>query len=403
MEHKNAMTDNTPFAKHMAAELLVLDRGEGVWLYDRAGNKYLDFGSGIAVNALGYGREDMAGVVYEQMKKLIHIPPLWTSEPALELGKKLVNSGPFAAVHFGSSGTEANEAALKFARLYAVRKKGPGHHKLLCFEGAFHGRTMGALSCTPTPKYQDPYKPLIPGVVSIPYNDVGALKAALNNEFAAVIAEVVQGEGGLTCMEPGFARELDSLCRQHDVILIADEIQTGLFRTGSLYASLEIGLTPDIITLSKPLAGGLPLSATLIAEKVNDCIHFGEHGTTFGGGPVTTALGLFVWETINAPGFISELKEKITCLDELLTRLAGECSCAGRLKGKGFLRGVEILDKKNLGDELMPSVLASARDKGLLALRSGANILRIAPSFIISKQEIAHGMELLKSVLDTYA
>jgi len=402
MEKQDALTTDTPFAKHMAPELLVLDKGDGVWLYDRVGNKYLDFGSGIAVNALGYGREDMAGVVYEQMKKLIHIPPLWTTQPALELGKKLVNSGPFAAVHFGSSGTEANEAALKFARLYARRKKGEGHHKIMCFTGAFHGRTMGALSCTPTLKYQDPYRPLVPGVVVVPYNDIQALRATLNNEFAAVIMEVVQGEGGLTGMTPGFAAELDALCRRHDVILIADEIQTGLYRTGSLYASIEIGLTPDIITLSKPLAGGLPLSATLITEKVNELIHVGEHGTTFGGGPVTTALGLFVWNTITAPDFVSGLKDKMGYLDELLLGLQKEYACVGQLKGKGFLRGLEILDTKNRGDDLMPSVLETARDAGILVLRSGANILRIAPSFVISKEEIARGIELLKKVLKKY-
>ncbi len=402
MENTKATIGNTPFAGHVAPELLVLDRGEGVWLYDKAGNKYLDFGSGIAVNALGYGREDMAQVVYAQMKKLIHIPPLWTTEPALELGKKLVASGPFAAVHLGSSGTEANEAALKFARLYARRVKGEGHHKILCFENAFHGRTMGALSCTPIAKYQDPYKPLVPGMLSVPYNDVEALKAALNEEFAAVIVEIVQGEGGLACMTQAFAEELGVLCKKHNIILIVDEIQTGLYRTGSLYASLEIGLKPDILTLAKPLAGGLPLSATLLADKVNKLIHVGEHGTTFGGGPVTTALGLFVWEELNKPAFLAELKEKIQYLDELLKELKQGSSCVGELKGKGFLRGIEILDTKGKGDELMPDVLAKAQAEGLLVLRSGKNIMRIAPSFIISGQELKLGVELLHKVLKNY-
>jgi acetylornithine/N-succinyldiaminopimelate aminotransferase len=398
MEKSKATVDDTPFAGHVAPELLVLDRGEGAWLYDKAGNKYLDFGSGIAVNALGYGREDMAQVVYTQMKKLIHIPPLWTTEPALALGKKLVASGPFAAVHFGNSGTEANEAALKFARLYAKRVKGEGHHKIVCFENAFHGRTMGALSCTPTPKYQDPYKPLVPGIVSLPYNDSAALKNTLNDEFAAVIVEVVQGENGLNCMTREFAGELNLLCKKHDIILIADEIQTGLYRTGSLYASLEIGLHPDIITLAKPLAGGLPLSATLLAEKVNKLIHVGEHGTTFGGGPVTTALGLFVWDRLHEPAFLAELKAKINYLDELLNKLQQDYACVGQLKGKGFLRGIEILDTKGRGDEFIPDVLAKIQAQGLLVLRSGKNLLRIAPSFVISEQELALGAELLQKV-----
>jgi acetylornithine/N-succinyldiaminopimelate aminotransferase len=402
MKKKDAVVTHTPFAKHVAQELLVLDKGKGVWLYDTAGKKYLDFGSGIAVNALGYGREDMAKAVYKQMKKLVHVPPLWTTEPALELGKKLVASGPFAAVHFGNSGTEANEAALKFARLYAQRVKGEGHHKLLSFYNSFHGRTLGALSCTPTPKYQDPYKPLLPGCLAIAYNEVETLKKTLNAEYAAVIVEVVQGEGGLTCMTEEFARELHSLCKKYDIILIADEIQTGLYRTGSLYASLEIGLEPDIVTLAKPLAGGLPLSATLLAGKVNDQIHFGEHGTTFGGGPVTTVLGLLVWEKLNDPGFIRELKDKIQFLEKLLKEIKSGSPCVGELKGKGFLRGIEILDLKKRGDKLMPEVLAKAQAQGLLALRSGTNVLRIAPSFIISKSELAKGAQLLQKVLKDF-
>jgi acetylornithine/N-succinyldiaminopimelate aminotransferase len=400
MEKSKATVNNTPFAGHVASELLVLDRGEGVWLYDKAGNKYLDFGSGIAVNALGYGRKDMAQVVYNQMKKLIHIPPLWTTETAYALGKKLVQSGPFAAVHFGNSGSEANETALKFARLYAKRVKGEGHHKIACFENAFHGRTMGALSCTPTPKYQDPYKPLVPGVVSLPYNNIAALKKVLNDEFAAVIVEVVQGEDGLNCMTEEFAAELDRLCEKYDIILIADEIQTGLYRTGSLYASLEIGLHPDIVTLAKPLAGGLPLSATLLAEKINKLIHIGEHGTTFGGGPVTTALGLFVWDKLHDPAFLTELKAKINCLEKLLQKLQQDCACVGQLKGKGFLRGIEILDTKGRGEQLMPELLAQIQKQGLLVLRSGKNILRIAPSFVISEQELALGVDLLHKVLE---
>ena len=282
----DAIAKNHSLPAQYAAELLVMRSGDGVRLEDTAGKRYLDFAGGIAVNALGYGREDLARAAYEQMLRLPHISNVYASEPTLELARRLRASGDWAAVFFGNSGSEANEAALKYARLYALRTKGPDHHRILCFSGAFHGRTMGAISCTPTAKYQDPFVPLVPGVAVAPYNDEAALERALDGGFAAVIVEVVQGEGGLSVMSPGFAAALNRLCQKHDALLIADEVQTGLCRTGDLFASRGVGLEPDMVTLAKPLAGGLPLSAVLIPEKVNRLIHYGEHGTTFGGGPV---------------------------------------------------------------------------------------------------------------------
>ena len=239
---EQAFVEGVPFPKNYSSRFLMLTRGEGVRVEDRAGNRYLDFGAGIAVNALGYGREDLARAAYEQMLKLVHVSNLYATEPATELAAELVASGPFAAVHFGNSGTEANEAALKYARLYAHRTRGEGHHKILCFEGAFHGRTLGALSCTPSAKYQDPFRPLLPGVEVLPFNDPATLEETLDDSFAAVIVEVVQGEGGLACMSPEFSGALVRTCRRNDVILIADEVQTGLSRTGTLYAAAFSGL-----------------------------------------------------------------------------------------------------------------------------------------------------------------
>src|SRR5208337_3058609 len=237
--------------------------------------------------------------------------------------RAMLEQGPFefASVFFGNSGTEANEAALKYARLHSLRTKGPGHEKLLCFSGAFHGRTLGALSCTPSPKYQDPYKPLVPGVVVAPYNDAAALESTLTDQFAGVIVEVIQGEGGLAEMTPGFARALNEACARTGAILIADEVQTGMARTGTFYASEGAGLQPDIITLAKPLGGGLPLSAVLIPGKVNDFIHPGDHGTTFGGGPATTAVAAKVWETVRQPAFIAHVRDMGEHLLQGLRRL----------------------------------------------------------------------------------
>ncbi|HEQ72292.1 MAG TPA: aspartate aminotransferase family protein [Spirochaetia bacterium] len=399
MTEKTAIEKNLPYGKHFGEELLVIDRGEGSRLWDEAGTAYLDFGAGIAVNALGYGREDFAKAVYDQTKKLVHISNVFANRPALELGSLLVASGPFGAVHFGNSGSEANETALKFSRLYALRKKGEGHHKILSFSNAFHGRTYGALSCTPTPKYQDPFKPLVPGMESCPYNDAAALERTLDESFAAVIVEPVQGEGGLDVMHPDFTAALNRLTKKHNVVLIADEVQTGLGRTGSLYASLAMGLEPDMITLAKPIAGGLPLSATLFSKEVNELIKYGEHGTTFGGGPVTAALALVVWRAITAPGFMESVNEKSAYLEKLLAQLKEEIPALGAVKGKGLLRGIEIPATTEAPDQMMKKIIGLARENGLLILRSGKNVVRIAPPLTISREELAEGMAILKKAL----
>ncbi len=397
MGKKSAMETDLPIPKQFGSELLVISRGDGVWLEDSAGKKYLDFAGGIAVNSLGYGREDIARTVYEQMKRLPHISNVFANEPALALGRIMIASGPFGAVHFGNSGTEANEAALKYARLYAYRTKGKGHEKLLCFENAFHGRSLGALSVTPNPKYQDPFAPLIPGVVVAPYNDAAALEKIIDGSFAGVIVEPVQGEGGLTVMKPEFAEALNTLCRKHDVMLIADEVQTGMGRTGTFYGSEGMGLKPDIVTLAKPLAGGLPLSATLIPAKINDILHPGDHGTTFGGGPVTTAVAAKVWAIISDPAFLEGVRRRGKALRTALEGLKAGSPRVGELRGRGMLQGFEYLPAAGGPD--LSGLIALAREKGLLILRSGSNVVRIAPPLVIEEKEILYGVEIMREVL----
>ncbi len=393
----SATVRNHPLPRQYAPELLVLSSGEGVHLQDAAGRRYLDFAGGIAVNALGYGREDLARAAYEQMRKLAHVSNVFANEPALELAGKLRAAGDFDAVFFGNSGTEANEAALKYARLYALRTRGTGHHKFLCFSGAFHGRTLGSLSVTPSAHYQDPFQPLIPGVVVAPYNDAAALERVLDRTFAGVIVEVVQGEGGLATMSIEFARTLNRLCRQHDVILIADEVQTGLGRTGHLFASYGTGLEPDIITLAKPLAGGLPLSAALIPEKVNRLIEFSDHGTTFGGGPVTTAVALKVWETISQPAFLAEVREKGAVLRTALEGLGKRCPSMGEPRGMGLLQGIVYKGLPGMGGaDTVRDLLVRLQGHGLLALRSGADVLRLAPPLVISAEDIKAGVAIIE-------
>ncbi|UCF99756.1 MAG: aspartate aminotransferase family protein [Spirochaetaceae bacterium] len=416
MSNKSALIKDHPLPNCFTPELLMISRGDGVWLEDSSGRRYLDFTGGIAVNALGYGREDLAEIASQQMKKLVHISNLYITEPALELATKMIARGvheargegeagsEFRVVQFLNSGSEANETALKYARLYALRRKGEGHHKLLSFTGSFHGRTMGALSVTPNAKYQTPFLPLVPGIEVGEYNDVAGLEKSLDQSYAGVIVEVIQGEGGLAAMSREFAEALNRLCGKHDVILIADEVQTGLSRTGSFYASSGIGLDPDMITLAKPLAAGLPLSAVLIPEKINSLIHVGDHGTTFGGGPVTTAVASKVWDILSNPQFIAQIREKGAYLAEKLAALSKKYSFLGGVRGRGLLLGIEILQERLAQGsdtaEVMPALLAAFREEGMLILRSGANILRIAPPLIIGTEEIDTGITIMARLFD---
>jgi len=392
---KDSMEKDLPFPPQYGSELLVISRGRGVWLEDDAGKRYLDFAGGIAVNALGYGRADLARAAYRQMRKLNHISNVFTTKPALDLARKILSREPgrFASVFFGNSGTEANEAALKYARLFALRTRGTGHEQILCFSGAFHGRTMGSLSVTPSPKYQDPYQPLVPGVCVAPFNDVEALSRLLTPKFAAVIVEVIQGEGGLTAMTPQFAAALNERCRETGAILIADEVQTGLCRTGTFFASEAVGLRPDLITLAKPLAGGLPLSAVLIPPRIHEQIHYGDHGTTFGGGPVTTAVAAQVWDRLSEPSFAKHVQEMGKALRSGLEHLKATGTGIGELKGMGLLQGFEYTagEPKDL--------LARLQQKGLLALRSGTNVIRLAPPLIIDARQIQRGIDIIEEAL----
>jgi acetylornithine/N-succinyldiaminopimelate aminotransferase len=392
---------NPPFAKNYASEMLQIDHGKGVELWDASGKRYLDLGAGIAVNALGYGRKDLARIASKQMRKLIHISNLYATAPAIELANLLIEKtapiGAFSAVQFGNSGAEANEAALKYARLYARAKRGEGHHKILALGNGFHGRTMGALSATPTKKYSEPFEPLVPGMEAVPFNDAEALEAVVDGSFAAVIVEVVQGEGGLRVMSSEFAAKLNEVCRRHDVLLIADEIQTGLGRTGELFGSSLVGLKPDIMNFSKPLAGGLPLSATMVPEKVNELLHPGDHGTTFGGGPVTSAVAVHVVRTIADPAFMASVSERADELTAMLNGLVQSKNEVSERRGVGMLQGLVI--EAEDPPARVAEIMKACADQGVLLLRSSSNVVRLAPPLVIGKADLERGVAVLASVL----
>ena len=396
-----AIIENPPFPKEYASRFLELSHGKGSYLYDTSGKRYLDFGAGIAVNALGHGRKDLAKIASKQMQKVIHVSNLYTTKPAVKLAVRLVRLGDFAAVHFGNSGSEANETAIKFARMYGKRTAKDSTKprvKLLCFQNAFHGRTMGALSVTPTEKYQKPFGPLVPGVEVATLNQVESLDPLASGEYCAVIIEPVQGEGGLTKVTHEFSAALNDACRKNDVILIADEVQTGLGRCGFDLASKAVGLSPDIVTLAKPLAGGLPLSATLIPRKINDLIGTGEHGTTFGGGPVTTSVAGYVVDTVLDPAFLRNVQDISEYLAKGLKRLIAGIEAFEETRGLGLLTGVTIAEN---AAHLLPNLLAAAQEQGLLLLRSGTNVIRIAPPLIISQAEIDEGIAIIENVAKT--
>jgi len=397
----DAYASKPPLPRQYAENLLVMEKGRGCRISDRSGREYLDMGAGIAVNSLGYGRLDLAEIAAKQMRKLIHVSNLFTTGPALELAEKIIAAGPprgstskFEAVHFGNSGSEANETALKYARLYASDKRGDGHHGFLAFSGGFHGRTMGALSLTANTQYRLPFNPLIPDALILPLNDEEALRNTLDESFAAVIIEPIQGEGGLHKPNEAFVRTLNALCRQYDVLLITDEIQSGLGRCGELYASSLIGLEPDIITLAKPLAAGLPLSAVLIPSKINQLLKPGLHATTFGGGPLTTAVASATWDLLNDPVFMEEVNRKGAFLESLLNEGLKSLGIPGEVRGIGMLRGLHLVDEK-YDSSWCNKVLKKTLEAGLIILKSGLDVLRLAPPLVISYDELTEGVHIL--------
>ncbi len=402
----NAFTQDTPFPRNYSRQVLTFDHGRGVYLTDIAGNRYLDLGSGIAVNALGYGDRQLARIIARQARQMVHVSNLYATPTALQLGNRLLDLAGLAmrtdagAVHFGNSGAEANEGAIKYARLWSYRTRGPGHHRIISFSNAFHGRTMGALSATPKEAYRTAFEPLVPGFDTVPFNDVEALKAALDDTVAAVMVEVVQGEGGLQEIYPEMVAFLNSLGPEQGVLVIADEVQTGLGRLGTLFGCTSIGLKPDIITLSKPLAGGLPLSATIIPVVVNEQVQVGDHGTTFGGGPVTSAAALYVLDRMERRGFLDSVQKRAAQFEEGIRHIQKQFPWIVEIRGRGLLRGLRI-DLGKDQETQFPKILVVAQDRGLLLLRSGSDVIRVAPPLIISEREMEKALQLLQAVFET--
>lgn len=369
---------------------MLLTHGQGARLFDSEGNGYLDFMSGIAVTALGHADPEWVAAVSEQAGKLAHVSNLFHTAPHAELAQRLVEHAFADRVFFCNSGSEANETALKFARKYARRDGAEDKTGIVAFSGGFHGRTMGALSATARVKYQEPFAPLVPGVTFADFNDLDAAAQAIGDDTCAVIVEPLQGEGGIHPATAEFLHGLRDLCDRHDALLIFDEVQCGLGRSGRLWAYELYDVAPDMMTLAKPLAGGLPIGTTLVKEAVAQVIRPGDHGSTFGAGPLVCRAAQVVFDRVSQPSFLAGVREKGR---HLLSRLADmDSPKVTEVRGRGLLVGVEL-------DRPVKPLLAAARQRGVLVINAGENVLRLCPPLIIDKDEIDTAVEVIAECL----
>lgn len=370
----------------------VLVRGEGMTLYDSEGNAYQDWVAGIAVNALGYNDAGVNERIHAQLTSgLIHLSNLYHNAPQAELARLLVARSFADRVFFSNSGTEANEGALKFARRVAYNNGKTNKTGLVTFSHAFHGRTMGSLSLTPKEKYQKPFQPLLPNVTIAEYNDIASAKAAINDDTCAVILEPIQGEGGIHIATPEFLQAVRELCDAHDAVLIFDEVQCGVGRTGKLWAHEWTGVTPDIMTIAKPLAAGLPIGAILVTQNIADHIQAGDHGSTFAGSPFVTHVAHYVVGRISQPDFLAHVREVGDYLQERLQEL--NSPLIQDVRGRGLMVALE------LSKDVAP-VIQGGYARGLLLVNAGTNVIRLVPPLIAEKHHVDYLMEQLTVLLE---
>lgn len=378
---------------------LVLERGEGAYLYDSEGQRYLDFMAGIGVNALGYGDPGLADAVRRHADALFHVSNLFLTRPQVLLAERLVNSCFADRVFFTNSGTEAVEGALKFARKVAYeRRHDTIQHEVIAFTHAFHGRSMGALAATANEKYRRPYEPLISGVHFAPYNDIEAARALISEHTAAVILEPIQGEGGIMPASESFLRGLRQACDEVEALLIFDEVQCGMGRTGILWAHQWADVQPDIMVTAKPLGGGLPIGAILSTEAVASAIRVGDHGSTFAGGPFITTVAQYVFDRVNAPVFLDHVKDIGNYLGEALSGLVAEGLPIHEVRGRGLMWGVELQAEYPAYE-----VVAAAVSEGLLLVGAGRNTVRILPPLIIGASEVDDFCRRFRATLRAFA
>ena len=372
---------------------IMFDHGEGCYLYDTEGKKYLDFAAGIAVNALGYHYPGYDEALKAQIDKLTHISNLYYNEPMSEAGEKLVKASGLAKAFFTNSGTEAIEGALKAARKYAYTKYGKEAQKyeIIAMNHSFHGRSMGALSVTGTEHYREPFEPLIGGVKFADFNDLESVKAQITDKTCAIITEVVQGEGGIYPAKKEFLEGLRQICDEKDIMLIFDEIQCGMGRTGHYFAWQAYGVQPDIMTSAKALGCGVPVGAFVLSEKAAKAsLEPGDHGTTYGGNPFVCAAVSKVFDIYENDKIIEHVQEMTPYLEHKLDEIVAKHECAATRRGMGFMQGI-VIQGRPVGE-----VVKAGLAKGLLVISAGSDVLRIVPPLVITKEHI----DKMASILD---
>lgn len=375
---------------------VMFDHGEGCYLYDTEGKKYLDFAAGIAVNALGYHYSGYDDALKSQIDKLTHISNLYYNEPMSEAGEKLIKASGLSKAFFTNSGTEAIEGALKAARKYSYTKYGKeaGRFEIIAMNHSFHGRSMGALSVTGTEHYREPFEPLIGGVKFADFNDLESVKAQITDKTCAVITEVVQGEGGIYPAQKEFLEGLRALCDEKDIILIFDEIQCGMGRTGYYFAWQSYGVQPDVMTCAKALGCGVPVGAFVLGEKAAAAsLVPGDHGTTYGGNPFVCAAVSKVFDIFEQDNILAHVQELTPYLEEKLDALVDKCPIVAARRGKGFMQGL-VIEGTTVG-----SVVTKALANGLLVISAGSDVLRLVPPLVITKEHIDEMIEKLEKSL----
>ena len=372
---------------------LVLDHGEGVYLYDTDKKAYLDFAAGIAVCALGYSNEAYKNALKDQVDKLLHTSNLYYNVPTIEAAKKALKASGMDRIFFTNSGTEAIEGAIKAAKKYAYTRDGHAGHEIIAMNHSFHGRSIGALSVTGNAHYQEPFAPLMPGVKFAEYNNLESVKELVTDKTCAVIMETVQGEGGIYPADPAFIEGVRRLCDEKDILLILDEIQCGMGRTGEMFAWQNYGVKPDIMTCAKALGCGVPVGAFFLTQRVADkSLAPGDHGTTYGGNPFVGAAVSAVFDQFKACDLLGHVKEVAPYLEQKLDELVEKYDFLVTRRGKGLMQGVVC--KLPVG-----KVAAAALEQGLIVITAGADVLRFVPPLVIEKQHVDEMIEKLEKAL----
>lgn len=368
-------------------------RGKGSRVWDQQGKEYIDFSGGIAVTALGHCHPALVDALKRQGETLWHTSNVFTNEPALRLASKLIDATFADRVFFANSGAEANEAAFKLARHYAITRHSPYKTKIIAFYNAFHGRTLFTVSVGGQAKYSDGFGPKPADIVHVPFNDLAAVKAVMDDHTCAVVMEPIQGEGGITPVDAGFLKGVRELCDQHQALLVFDEVQSGMGRSGKLFAYMHYGVTPDILTTAKALGGGFPVSAMLTTEEIASVMQVGTHGTTYGGNPLACAVAEAALDVINTPEVLSGIEQRHALYVQALQNIGDKYGIFTAIRGMGLL----------IGAELTPHYHGRARDfltaaavRGLMILNAGPNVIRFAPSLVVELQDIEAGMALFE-------